>query len=310
MGILNYNKKPWPTYFRGISAIILVHLLIANTMAQSKSEENVSPVKVNGFGGLFLKSADPKVQAKWYQENLGIGFENNLYFSFMWRESENADSIGRTTFCFFKKDSEYYSPSTKSLMLNFRVGNLDTTLAFLRSQNVEVIGKAEEFEYGKFGWAMDPDGRKLELWEPIEEGFGDMHLDSDLRSNVTGIGGLFVKSKDPKKLMEWYSSRLGISFTQGSHVFEWQSYDKKDKNGNTVFGIFAESSKYFDPSTEDYMINFRVKDLELYMEQLKKSGVESVSKIETYPYGKFGWILDSEGRKIEFWEPSAEEPGK
>jgi predicted enzyme related to lactoylglutathione lyase len=118
---------------------------------------------------------------------------------------------------------------------------------------------------------------------------------------VTGIGGVFIKAKDPKALAAWYQQHLGIGFGNNSHVvFNWK--DDSD-SGMTVFSFFKEENAYFDPSEKSYMINFRVKDLSALLEELKKENVWMEEKTQEYDYGKFAWIMDPEGNKIELWEP-------
>lgn len=121
---------------------------------------------------------------------------------------------------------------------------------------------------------------------------------------VTGIGGIFFKCKDPGKVREWYQKHLGLHTNQYGAVFEWRQGADTTKKGFTQWSPFKESTKYFEPSTKDYMINYRVADLENLVEELKKEGVTVVDSIETYDYGKFVHILDIEGNKIELWEPN------
>jgi predicted enzyme related to lactoylglutathione lyase len=121
---------------------------------------------------------------------------------------------------------------------------------------------------------------------------------------VTGIGGVFIKSKDVKALAAWYDKHLGFSFGGNSYVnFKWVNEDNPAVPGNTVFSFFKKESTYFDPSASPFMINFRVKDLVALLETLKGEGVEVVGEMMEEEYGKFGWILDPEGNKIELWEP-------
>jgi predicted enzyme related to lactoylglutathione lyase len=120
---------------------------------------------------------------------------------------------------------------------------------------------------------------------------------------VTGIGGIFFKSKDPKAINEWYKTHLGFATTPYGTSFEWRELDDNTKKGLTQWNPFAENTKYFDPSAKDFMINYRVADLEALVEQLKNEGVTIVDKIEDSDYGKFVHILDIEGNKIELWEP-------
>lgn len=120
---------------------------------------------------------------------------------------------------------------------------------------------------------------------------------------VTGIGGIFFKCKDPKAMREWYKAHLGMNTTEYGATFEWREEPGSTKKGSTTWSPFAETSNYFEPSTKDFMINYRVSDLEALVEELKKEGVTIVDKIETYDYGKFVHIMDPEGNKLELWEP-------
>lgn len=121
---------------------------------------------------------------------------------------------------------------------------------------------------------------------------------------ATGIGGIFFKCKDPKKVREWYATHLGLSTNQYGAVFEWRQGADTTKKGFTQWSPFGEKTKYFEPSTKDFMINYRVENLEALIEQLRKDSVTIVDKIETVEYGKFVHILDIEGNKIELWEPN------
>jgi len=118
--------------------------------------------RVTGIGGVFLKARDPKALASWYQEHLGIQFGNGLYVDFPWTPS------GHNVFSFFKQDSNYFQPSDKEYMINFRVQNLKNLMAELEKEGVTIVGKLEEYDYGLFGHIMDPEGNKIELWEPID----------------------------------------------------------------------------------------------------------------------------------------------
>ncbi|MGZ4033449.1 MAG: VOC family protein [Bacteroidia bacterium] len=121
---------------------------------------------------------------------------------------------------------------------------------------------------------------------------------------VTGIGGIFFKCKDPDKMREWYQKHLGLNTNQYGAVFEWRQGADTTKKGFTQWSPFAETTKYFEPSTKDFMINYRVENLEALVEELKKEGVTIADKIETFDYGKFVHIIDVEGNKLELWEPN------
>lgn len=120
---------------------------------------------------------------------------------------------------------------------------------------------------------------------------------------VTGIGGVFFKCKDPKKMTEWYKENLGLTTNPYGATFEWYEAADSTKKAQTQWTPFPETTKYFEPSAKDFMINYRVENLEALVEELKKNGVIIVDSIETYDYGKFIHILDAEGNKIELWEP-------
>lgn len=121
---------------------------------------------------------------------------------------------------------------------------------------------------------------------------------------VTGIGGIFFKCKDPGKMREWYKMHLGLQTNQYGAVFEWWQGADSTKKGFTQWSPFKETTKYFEPSTKDFMINYRVENLKALVEQLKKENVTVTDSIETAEYGKFVHILDMENNKIELWEPN------
>ena len=120
---------------------------------------------------------------------------------------------------------------------------------------------------------------------------------------VTGIGGIFFKCKDPEKMKEWYQTHLGLNTNPYGASFEWYEGADSTRKGQTQWTPFPETTKYFEPSTKDFMINYRVENLEALVAELKKNGVTIVDTIETYDYGKFVHILDAEGNKVQLWEP-------
>src|SRR5882762_7116477 len=121
---------------------------------------------------------------------------------------------------------------------------------------------------------------------------------------VTSIGGIFFKCKDTNKMKEWYQKHLGLNTNQYGAVFEWRQGEDSTKKGFTQWSPFAETTKYFEPSAKDFMINYRVENLEALVEELKNEGVTIVDTIEASEYGKFVHIIDVEGNKVELWEPS------
>jgi predicted enzyme related to lactoylglutathione lyase len=119
---------------------------------------------------------------------------------------------------------------------------------------------------------------------------------------VSGIGGVFFKCKEPKKVREWYQTNLGLNTNQYGSVFEWYQGADSTKKGFTQWSPFNEKTTYFEPSTKDFMINYRVENLDLLLIDLKKNGVTILDTVESYDYGKFVHILDIENNKIELWE--------
>lgn len=120
---------------------------------------------------------------------------------------------------------------------------------------------------------------------------------------VTGLGGVFFKTPDPEALKTWYREHLGIESGPWGFTFSWREEDAPEKKGCTVWSPFPDSTKYFEPGGEPYMINYRVHDLEALLAALEAEGVRVVGGPDSDENGKFAWILDLEGRKIELWEP-------
>lgn len=121
---------------------------------------------------------------------------------------------------------------------------------------------------------------------------------------VTGIGGIFFKCKDTKKLRQWYETHLGLQTNEYGAVFEWFQGADSTKKGFSQWSPFIETTKYFGSEEQQFMINYRVADLDALVEQLKKENVTIADEIERVEYGKFVHIIDLEGNKIELWEPN------
>lgn len=122
--------------------------------------------RVTGIGGIFFKSRDPAALGAWYRTHLGLNVEEWGGVAFRWASPENPSGVGTTIWSPFKHDTEYFAPSTSSFMINFRVDDLSALLAQLRSEGCEVDTKVQDSEFGKFGWVMDPEGNRVELWQP------------------------------------------------------------------------------------------------------------------------------------------------
>ncbi len=127
---------------------------------------------------------------------------------------------------------------------------------------------------------------------------------------VTGVGGIFFKCKDPDNMKKWYKTHLGLDTDEYGTSFEWFQGADATKKGHTQWSPFPDNTTYFEPSQKDFMINYRVEDIEGLVKELKKEGVNIVDEIEYFEYGKFVHILDAEGNKIELWEPNDTEYDK
>ncbi|MCF8241465.1 MAG: hypothetical protein K9J16_08750 [Melioribacteraceae bacterium] len=121
-------------------------------------------------------------------------------------------------------------------------------------------------------------------------------------AKVQGLGGLFFKCSDPKKLSDWYNKYLGIKFS------EWSSAEFKPSdypgNGFTVFAPFKADTDYFNPSKKEFMINLIIDDVAEGLKQVKEGGAEIIGEIQRFDYGDFGWFIDPEGNKVELWKPA------
>ncbi len=123
-----------------------------------------------------------------------------------------------------------------------------------------------------------------------------------MKKKVTGVGGIFFKAKDPEKMKKWYGENLGMNMDGYGTMFESRDFDNPEKITYLQWSPFSDSTKYFEPSAKEFMINYRVENLNWLVEELEANGVEIVDTVETYVYGKFVHILDPEGNKIELWE--------
>jgi len=121
---------------------------------------------------------------------------------------------------------------------------------------------------------------------------------------VIGIGGVFFKAQDPEKLRAWYKQHLGLEMDDyGGVTFSCPDNEEQRKTAQTIWSLFPSDTKYFDPSSAPFMINYRVENLVALREQLKSEGVTVDERLDEHEYGKFGWIMDPEGNRIELWEP-------
>lgn len=141
------------------------------TAARAQPSPGLPAERVTGIGGVFIKARDPRALGAWYREKLGLPLKEGAAFvPFLWREREDAERMGTTVWSLFRSDSEHFAPSGAGCMVNYRVRDLDRLLAQLRALGVKVDPKVVEDFNGKFAWVLDPEGNKVELWEP-EEGY-------------------------------------------------------------------------------------------------------------------------------------------
>lgn len=128
-------------------------------------------------------------------------------------------------------------------------------------------------------------------------------IETIIMKKVTGVGGVFFKSTDPKKSRNWYAKHLGFDTNEYGSLFEFRESHDPEKKAYLQWSPFKSDTDYFEPSEKEFMINFRVENLEVLAEELKKEGVTICDEIATYEYGKFLHIMDNDGNKIELWEP-------
>ncbi len=125
----------------------------------------------------------------------------------------------------------------------------------------------------------------------------------DMTPKVTGIGGIFFRSKNPQEIREWYGQHLGLAVNPYGSSFEFRNANRPEEINYLQWSPFDENTEYFNPSEKEFMINYRVQNIEGLVKQLREKGITIVDEIETFDYGKFVHIMDPEGNKIELWEP-------
>jgi len=124
--------------------------------------------KVTGLGGVFFKCENPKAMNEWYAKNLGLT-TSECGTTFEWRQADDPSKKGSTSWCTFPKDTEYFNPSAKPFMINYRVENIVALVDELKKENVTIIDEIAEYDYGKFVHVLDPEGNVIELWEPKDD---------------------------------------------------------------------------------------------------------------------------------------------
>ena len=133
--------------------------------------------RVTGLGGIFFKTSHKEKTMEWYKKHLDIRIPDIYGGIFEWREKEDPGQVCYTVWSPFPQDTNYFEPSKREFMINYRVDDLEGLIRVLKEEGVEVVGEIQEFDYGKFGWIMDPEGNKIELWEPKDKVFEDYYKD-------------------------------------------------------------------------------------------------------------------------------------
>lgn len=128
-------------------------------------------------------------------------------------------------------------------------------------------------------------------------------MSDDLTPKVTGVGGIFFKTENPEKLKDWYKENLGIATSEYGSSFEFRNANRPEEINYLQWSPFKKDTEYFEPSKKEFMINYRVQNIEALVKNLKANGVTVVDEIESFDYGKFVHIIDLEGNKIELWDP-------
>jgi phosphoglycerate dehydrogenase-like enzyme/predicted enzyme related to lactoylglutathione lyase len=154
------------------------------------------------------------------------------------------------------------------------------------------------------GWTVESKVKLAQtIVNKVEENFFSKNSKKSTSNfpKVTGIGGVFFKTENPEKLKNWYQKHLGFNTDDWGCTFWWN--DANGKKASTQWSPFKKNTSYFSPSKKEFMFNYRVENLEKLIMQLKKEGINNIGNVEEYDYGKFAWILDPDGNKIELWQP-------
>ncbi len=146
---------------------------LTDSPEQKETVINDTTPKVTGIGGIFFRSKNHQETSEWYGKNLGLAIDN-YGSAFEFRNANNPNEINYLRWSPFEEGTEYFAPSEKEFMINYRVQNIEGLVKNLRDNSVTIVDSIEEFEYGKFVHIMDPEGNKIELWEPIDSFFTQM----------------------------------------------------------------------------------------------------------------------------------------
>jgi predicted enzyme related to lactoylglutathione lyase len=177
-----------------------------------------------------------------------------------------------------------------------------------KDSGVAVLARVNRSRRADFAWFLPvPRGGPLTPVVRRRMATIRVRLDSeDQMKRVTGIGGIFFSAKDPKALCAWYKTHLGIDVQDwGGAAFDWTDADGNPTKGTTAWLIDAAGGNHFAPSKATFMVNYRVEDLAALLQALRDEGCDVLEKTDDSEYGKFGWVMDPEGNKVELWQPPA-----
>ncbi len=290
----------------GFLIITLIILTGCEIVAKKQKKEEIKNMteknytKVTGIGGIFFKCKNPEETKKWYNQNLGL-ITNEYGSLFEFRILEEKDKVGYLQWSPFSESTSYFEPSESSFMVNYRVDNLSKLADELKLNGVTILDTIESYEYGSFLHILDPENNKIELWEPIDSVFTSP--ESGKTSVETGIGGFMFKSENPAKLNTWYQENLGFKLDDYGSLFSFRNALNPDDLDYLRWSPMPENTDYLGSASQEYMINYRVQNIEELVKQLKDNNVTVLDTVENTDIGKFVHVLDNSGNKIELWEP-------
>jgi predicted enzyme related to lactoylglutathione lyase len=248
---------------------------------------------------------------EWYSKHLGLA-DKGQGVMLPWREHDDPQKEHVTVWTVFPASTKYFDPP---LMINYIVDDMDALLDRLKQEGVKIDAKRMNESFGRFAWIYDLDGNKIELWQPLSAGGPETQSSQpekskppvkiEQRGRILGIGGVFFKSANRDQMREWYSKNLGLADKGQGVMLPWREHDDPQKEHVTVWTVFPASTKYFDPPL---MINYIVDDMDALLDRLKQEGVKIDAKRMNESFGRFAWIYDLDGNKIELWQPQSAKP--
>jgi predicted enzyme related to lactoylglutathione lyase len=310
-------QRPCSTIALGSLLLISAYSNAGQEVQSPQPEKSKPPVKIEqrgrilGIGGVFFKSANRDQMREWYSKHLGLA-DKGQGVMLPWREHDDPQKEHVTVWTVFPASTKYFDPP---LMINYIVDDMDALLDRLKQEGVKIDAKRMNESFGRFAWIYDLDGNKIELWQPLSAGGPETQSSQpekskppvkiEQRGRILGIGGVFFKSANRDQMREWYSKNLGLADKGQGVMLPWREHDDPQKEHVTVWTVFPASTKYFDPPL---MINYIVDDMDALLDRLKQEGVKIDAKRMNESFGRFAWIYDLDGNKIELWQPQSAKP--